>query len=454
MTEDYDLVVVGGGTGGMAAARQARHRGRSVALVQDGPVGGDCTFTGCVPSKTLIEAAAQGMSGTAAFARMRATVAQIAAGEDAAVLRREGITVVEERARFLAPGAVLAGAMTLRARRMVVATGSRPVVPDVPGLDAAGPLTNETVFDLPAAPASLLVLGAGPVGCELAQALARLGTRVTLVESGGRLLAKEEPEVGEVVAAALRRDSVDVRLATSVLQVRPDEGGSAAALSDRSEVSATHILVATGRRARTDDLGCAAAGIGLDDRGCVRVDNRLATTAKGVYAAGDVTGLLPFTHAADQMGRVAAANALSPVPLRSFSARAVPWVTFTSPEVGRVGLTEAQAAPLGARVAWLPMTEVDRAIAAGETEGFVKLIAGPRRVTRGAFGGRVLGATVVASRGGELVHEAALAMRTGMFTGRLAQTTHAYPTWSLAVQVAAAQFFTETGGRRARPARG
>ena len=184
----------------------------------------------------------------------------------------------------------------------------------------------------------------------------------------------------------------------------------------------------------------------------MRVDAHLQTTAKGIWAAGDVTGLLPFTHAADEMGRIAVANALSRRGWRRFQASAIPWVTFTAPEVGRVGMTEAEAADRGGRVAYLPMSEVDRAVAAGETRGFVKLIAGPRRVLRNTGGGQILGATVVAARGGELIHEAALAIRTRMFTGRLAQAIHAYPTWSMAIRQAAAQFFMEIDGRRARPA--
>jgi pyruvate/2-oxoglutarate dehydrogenase complex dihydrolipoamide dehydrogenase (E3) component len=227
-------------------------------------------------------------------------------------------------------------------------------------------------------------------------------------------------------------------------------------LGPGERIAADRLLVATGRQAVADGLGLADAGVRLDERGCIATDRHLATTAPGIYAAGDVTGRMPFTHAAFAMGRMAARNALRRRRMRAaaFETSAIPWVVFTDPEVAQVGLAEAQAATAhaGARVAFLPISEVDRAVTAGRTEGFVKIIAGRRRVLGAAGGGRVLGATIVAARAGEMIHETALAMRTGMFTGRLAQTTHAYPTWSLAVQQAAAQFFGQFGGRTARPA--
>lgn len=211
------------------------------------------------------------------------------------------------------------------------------------------------------------------------------------------------------------------------------------------------MLVAVGRTGAIEGLGLDAAGVATD-RGFIVTSDTLATSADGIWAVGDVAGKLQFTHAADEMGRIAAANALSRLPDRKFRPEWVPWVTFTGPEVARVGVTEAEAAARGARVAYVPMSEVDRAITAGATDGFVKLVAGPRTVLRNAGGGRLLGATVVAARGGELIGEAALALRTGMFVGRLAQTIHPYPTWSTALRQAAAQFFMDVGGRRARPA--
>lgn len=450
---DRELIVIGGGPGGMAAARAAARGGIRPLLVQAGQIGGDCTFSGCVPSKTLLEAAARGESFEAAMMATRQAVAEIAATENDEVFRREGIDVFHGRARFRSPRELDVDGAVLRSDRFVIATGAQPAVPPVDGLADLDYLTNETVFDLSERPASLAVLGGGATGCELAQAFRRLGARVTVIEARSRLLPKEEPEASGVVADSLAGEGIDLRLGQKVVRVEPTgtRGAARLHLEGDDTLAADRVLVAVDRQGATAGLGLDAAGVATDGS-FVRVDDRLATTAPGIWAVGDATGLLPFTHAADEMGRVAVANALSRRGRRKFDPSAIPWVTFTSPEVGRVGRTEAEAVGLGGRVAYLPMTEVDRAVTAGRTAGFVKLIAGPRRLIGNAGGGRILGATVVAERGGELVHEAALAMRTGMFAGRLAQTVHAYPTWSMAVRQAAAQFFMEVNGRCARPA--
>ncbi|HYZ99275.1 MAG TPA: NAD(P)/FAD-dependent oxidoreductase, partial [Acidimicrobiales bacterium] len=299
--------------------------------------------------------------------------------------------------------------------------------------------------------------GGGAIGCELAQAFARLGSNVTVVEAEDRLLPREEPEASAVITAALAADAVDIGAGAELRRAEPlgAEGAARLQLASGTTVEVDRVLVAAGRRPNTDGIGLKDAGVAVDDGGHIRTDATLATTAKGIWAVGDVTGRMPFTHAAAHMGLLAAHNALAGRGRRRqrFDPTPIPWVTFTSPEVGRVGMTEAEAADVGARVAYLPLDAVDRAITAGETRGFVKLVAGPRRLLRNAGGGRILGATVVAPTGGELIHEPALAMRTGMFTGRLAQATHAYPTWSVAIQQAAAQFFFELDGRSARPAR-
>jgi len=450
----YDLLVIGGGAAGMAAARTAVRLKRRVVLVQNGPVGGDCTFTGCVPSKTLIEAAHDRMPFGQAMQTVRATVARIAATETADVLRSEGVQVIEGRARLTAPSTAHIAGKVVAARRCVIATGAGPLIPPIPGLSDGPFLTSETVWQLQDAPESLVVLGGGAIGCELAQAFARFGVPVTLVEAGERLLAKEEPEASAVVAEVFAREGIDVRLGAAVTSVHHGSGsGVGVRLQDGAVVEAAQLLVAVGRRPMTDGLGLDAAGVARDSRGFIPVNDHLRTNVEGMYAVGDVTGRLQFTHAADEMGRTAAINALRP-PLRlRFRTQAIPWVTFTSPEVARVGMTEQEAAAVGGRVAYLPMSAVDRAVTAGRTDGFIKLVAGPRRVTGHLGGGRLLGATIVAERAGEMVHEVALAIRTDMFTGRLAQTVHAYPTWSTGVRSAAAQFVVELDGRRARPAR-
>lgn len=451
---DRDLIVIGGGAAGLGAARLAVRRGARVLLVSLGEPGGDCTFYGCVPSKTLIESARRGLPFVLAARRVREVVAQVAATESAEALRREGIEVVRGSARFLSPRAIEVDGRRLTAPRIVVATGSAPALPAIPGLAEAPYLTNETVFDLEAPPASLAVLGGGAIGCELAQAFGRLGSRVTLVEAAARLLPGEDPQASATIAAVFAREGIELRLAARVAGVAADRGGVRLALDGEGEVTAERLLVATGRAPVTAGLGPEAAGVAIDERGHVLTDRYLATSAPGIYAAGDVTGRLPFTHAAFAMGRLAAANALgAPLRRRRYRAGATPRVIFTDPEVAAVGLAEAEAARRGGRVAYLPMAETDRALTAAATDGFVKLIAGPRRGLGNAGGGRILGATIVAARAGEMIHEPALAMATGMFAGRLASATHAYPTWSYAVQLAAAQLFMPIAGRRARPAR-
>ncbi len=516
---DHDLIVVGGGAAGLAAVRTGLWAGADVALVTDGPIGGDCTFTGCVPSKTLIAAAAIGLGFGEAMDRVRAVVERIAATESAEVWRQRGVTVLEGRARLMTHDTVAVDDRRVTAPRIVVTTGSRPAIPPIEGLaalcgstgpdsgspangpdladsgsptdrigladsgsptdrigladsvdlavgpelaDSGGPpgvgglaggavLTTDTLFELESRPASLGIVGGGPTGCELAQALARLGVEVRLFESSDRVLPTEEAEASSIVAAALAADGVQVQTSAPVAGAARD-GGKIAVRVGSQTAAVERLLLAAGRAPADDGLGLAELGVKLDRRGWVVTDARLATSIKGVYAAGDVTGRTALTHAADEMGRLAAANALGRGPRGRFREERIPQVIFTDPEVARVGAVEVEAPPRS-RVVYLPLAEVDRAVVAGRTDGYVKIIAGPRPVVRRLGGGRVIGATVVAPRAGEMITEVALAMRTRAFAGRLAQTAHAYPTWSHGVQKAAAQLFGEIEGRRARPPR-
>lgn len=463
LSRELDLLVIGGGAAGLTAAREGARRGARTGLVQDGPVGGDCTFTGCVPSKTLLAAAARGASFGEAMTAVRDAVTRIAATEDELALERQGITVIQGRAVLQSPTEVDVDGTLLRSSRVVIATGAGPVVPPVEGLRDLDPLTNETVFSLIDPPQRLAVLGGGAIGCELAQGFARLGSRVTLIEAEDRLLPREEPEASEVITEVLAADGVQVHTGVGLGRVEPVEHGERGGdqrpdgvatrlhLASGSTFDVDRVLVAVGRRPATQELGLEEVGVAVDDEGYVRTDPTLGTTVAGIWAAGDVTGRMPFTHAAAAMARVAVRNALAGRGRRRqrFDPTPIPWVTFTAPEVGRVGMTEADAAEQGGRVAYLPLDAVDRAITTGETRGFVKLIAGPRPLLRNLGGGRIL----VAPTGGELIHEPAIAMHTGMFAGRLAQSTHAYPTWSTAIQQAAAQLFIELDGRTSRPAR-
>ena len=449
-----DLVVVGGGAAGIGAARTAVHRGASVSLIESGPIGGDCTFTGCIPSKAVLEAAFGGRGFDQAMAAARQAIETVAQTESAAVLRAEGIEVIEGRARFIDRRTLDVDGTRVSGRAIVVATGAGPTVPSIQGIETVDFLTNENLFELTSLPTSMAVLGGGPIGVEMAEAFSRLGSRVTIIEGASQLLPREEPLAAHVLSGVFAKLGITALTGSPVEKVEKLHPGPGIrlTLSDGKTVESAALLVAVGRRPASGGLGLHDAGVEVDGRGFVCVDAQLRTTAKGVFAAGDVAEQLQFTHVAYQTGRIAAANALARVPLRRFDAANVPWVTFTHPEVARVGLTESQAVARGGRVAYLPMSEVDRAITAGRTEGFVKIITGPRPLLRNVAGGRILGATIVAPRAGEMLSELVLAMTTRMFPARVALTTHAYPTWSIAVQQATAQLFGEIGGRRSRPA--
>ena len=448
---EYDLVVIGAGSGGIAAVESARRRKKSVLLVEQNRIGGDCTFTGCVPSKALIEQAAKGAGFDQAMAHVRRAVEVVAAAEDDRYFTTRGIEVIHERASFLSPNVIDLGGTRVHGRSVIIAAGARPAVAKIDGIDDISYLTNENVFDLKTLPQSLVILGGGPIGCELAQAFRRFGTAVTLVHSGDRLLPKDDPDASAVVLDVFRREGIDVRLQVRARSVAMDNGGVEIKFANRESVSAEQLLVATGRQAATDGLRLDAAGIECDKRGFIKTDGNLQTTQDNHFAVGDIGGKLQFTHAAYEMGNIAVKNAFSHRK-QGYDSQNTPWVTFTSPEVAHIGMNEQQVAEHGGEVAYLPMTELDRAIAADETDGFIKLITGNRRVIGGVGGGKLLGATIVCSRAGELISEVALAMRTDVFPGRLAQTVHAYPTWSMGVQQAAAQFFFEIGGRTARAA--
>lgn len=483
----YDLLVVGAGATGLAAARTARAAGRRTALVEAARPGGDCTHYGCVPSKTLLDVAhrvARAREGRrfgvgelgpldfgAVMAHVRTVVAEVEQDESPEVLAAEGVDLLHGWARFteVRPDGLLAlavGGTPVTAHRVVLATGAHAALPPVPGLAEAQPLTNRTVFDLAVQPEHLLVMGGGPIGVELAQAFRGLGSRVTVVEGADRLLGKEELEVSALMAAVLRREGVDVRTGTTVTAVATTgtSGGTVLTLSDGSTVSGSHLLVAVGRRPATGGMDLERIGVELDRGGRVVTDAYLRTSATGVLAAGDCTSPLQLTHVGDAQGRLAAANAFArsarlPSLLGGLSAwddRVVPWVTFTDPEVGRVGLTEAQAhARWGsrARVSVVTMAETDRSRTSSDTDGYVKLVVAPGRVAGPAALDRVVGLTAVCPHAGELAGTAALAMRTGMLAARLAQTIAPYPTYSLALRIAAARLFGTVGGTTWRPAR-
>lgn len=449
MSARYDLVIVGGGTGGLVSALIAAGAGARVALIERDRTGGDCLWTGCVPSKSLIAAA--GLAHRMRHAdkvglapvdplidlarvmdHVRDAIRTIEPQDSPQRLRAAGIDVIEAEGRFAGPGRVAAAGRDLRFRTAIIATGSQPAIPAIPGLSDRDPLTSDTVWHLDELPRRLAILGGGPIGCELGQAFARLGADVTLIEMTDRLLPREDPRAGELIARQLAAEGVNVRLGHPASSVR----GSEFILETGDGVAFDRILVTTGRTPRSAGLGLDSVGVDVDESGAVKVDGRLRTTARSVYAVGDVTGLLPFTHVAAHHARVATANAL--FHTRSKVSDILPWVTFTDPEVARVGLTEQQArARWGERaiVAQSDYAQLDRAITAGEAHGFAKLIANPR--------GRLVGATVAAPAAGEVIAELTAWITSGAKLGDVSRTVHAYPTLAEGPARAADQYIAE-----------
>jgi len=440
----YDLVVVGGGTAGLTAAVGAASQGARTLLVERHRTGGDCLWTGCVPSKALltvaehahaartsadlgVEAGPVTVDFASAMAHVKASIETIAPHDSPERLRREGVDVVTGTGRFTAPDRLEVDGRPIRFRHAMIATGAAPVVPPIPGLAEVEPLTSDTVWDLTDLPRRLVVLGAGPIGVELGQAFARLGAHVTIVEMADRVLPREESQASEVVEASLRRDGIDVRTSTTAVRVDATDGSTHLVVDHAGQEDAVafdQVLVAVGRRPVTDGLGLDKAGVELDGRGAVTVDDHLRTTNPRIYAGGDVTMLLPFTHTAAAHGATVVQNAVFGLRRRVDHER-IPWVTFTDPEVARVGLSIAEARERfgdKARARTSHHADLDRAVVAGDTAGFATLVGDPR--------GRIVGATIVGPRAGETIGEVVAWMSSGSRLSDIVRTTHAYPTWN------------------------
>jgi pyruvate/2-oxoglutarate dehydrogenase complex dihydrolipoamide dehydrogenase (E3) component len=467
-----DLAVIGAGAAGLAAAQVGRAQGRRVLLIEKARLGGECTWTGCVPSKALIQAASirhqiagAGRFGitpgrvnvdfSAVMARVHDVVGQIARYEDREHLEQSGIQVHSGEARVVGPTTVLAGGEVVSAERIVIATGSRPLIPPLTGLAKVRYRTNETIFELTALPKQLIVIGGGSVGLELAQAFARLGSAVTVVDVAGTVLADADPDVARLIQAALEAEGITFRLGVHVAKIVTVRNRLRITLTVAGEtdvITGDELLLASGRRPNVEDLGLETVGVRIDSRG-IRIDDHCRTSVAEIYAAGDVTGMHATTHVAAYQGRIAAQNALGARIRADY--RVVPRVTFTDPEVAQVGLTEPEARALrrDVLVAVLPFTAVDRAVISGRVEGMIKIITAPTtlgRVISGGTaltgrrvdpGGQILGAHIIGANAGELIHEFAQSMASRAFAGRLAQALHAYPTVSVGVQQAVAQLF-------------
>ena len=446
--ERYNLVVIGAGTAGLITAVGTAGLGGKVALVERELMGGDCLNVGCVPSKALIRAARAGatvhqadqygvrvpagseVDFPAVMERMRRLRARISPNDSVERYTKAGMDVFLGSARFVGPDSVEVDGKTLRFSKAVIATGARAFRPPIEGLEAAGFLTNETVFTLTERPRRLAVIGGGPIGCELAQSFARFGAEVTLLDKSPHVLPREDPDAAERVQKSLVEDGVHLVLGCGIKAVRVEGGDKIIALDggDCSEVRADEILVGVGRVPNVDGLGLEAAGVEYDARHGVSVDDRLRTSNPKIYAAGDICSRFKFTHAADAMARIAIRNALFFGRAKA-SALTMPWCTFTDPEIAHVGLSEHDAKEQGIAIDTFTqeLDDVDRAILDGESEGFVKV-----HVARGTD--RILGATVVASHAGEMISEITLAMVGKLGLSTLSATIHPYPTQSEAIK--------------------
>jgi pyruvate/2-oxoglutarate dehydrogenase complex dihydrolipoamide dehydrogenase (E3) component len=445
----YNLVVIGAGTAGLVTAAGAAGLGARVALIERHLMGGDCLNVGCVPSKCVIRSSrlvgdlmsaeqlgvrvgAADVDFAAVMERMRRLRARLSVIDSAQRFTQEkGVDVFLGEARFSGSDTVAVGGQTLRFARAVVATGARAAEPPIPGLGDVGYLTNETVFSLTERPARLAVIGAGPIGSELAQAFQRLGCQVTLLQDTGHILNREDADAAEIVQRAFRREGVRLVLSAEVLHARrdgPDKMLRVRHAGGEEDVRVDEILIGAGRAPNVEGLGLEVVGVEYDPRRGVKVDDHLRTTTTRIFAAGDVCMEWKFTHAADFAARIVIQNALF-FGRKKLSALRMPWCTYTDPEIAHVGLYERDAVARGIAVdTYLrPLAEVDRAVADGEEDGFVKVI-----VRKGT--GEILGATVVARHAGDMISELTLAMVAKVGLGALANVIHPYPTQAEAIR--------------------
>lgn len=432
---DTDICIIGAGSGGLSVAAGAVQMGARVVLLEGHLMGGDCLNFGCVPSKALLAAGhkahetatsdfgtpghAPGTDFAAAKDHVRAVIDQIAPVDSQERFEGLGVQVIREYGRFISEREVQAGSHVITARRFVIATGSGPFVPPIPGLDTVPHFTNETIFDLRDRPDHLLIVGAGPIGLEMAQAHRRLGCRVTVLE-GAKALAKDDPEAAAVVLKTLRAEGIEIVEGAQVASVSGSVGAITVETADGQSFDGTHVLVAVGRKVNVDKLDLEKAGVEYDRRG-VKVDASLKTSNKRIYAIGDAAGGLQFTHVAGYHAGIVVRSAVLGLPAKA-STHHIPWATYTSPELAQVGLTEAEAREKYGDTVFVAKAEFhhnDRAIATGQQDGFAKVMV---------VKGRPVGATIVGPQAGELIQIWALAIASKLKMSAISGMVAPYPT--------------------------
>ena len=455
---DYDVVVIGAGSGGLVACKLANGLGKRTALVEGRKIGGDCTWFGCVPSKTLIRSAYVAhqtrllrdfglepkgpieFDARNVMAHVREVVENDAATHPPESYEAEGINVLLGKARFLDPHTIQVGERTVSSAKFVLCTGSRPFIPPIEGLEDVPYLTNETIFFVESLPRSMLVLGAGPIGIEMAAALNRLGVHVTVIQRSGEILKKDDPELATKLLELLRAEGVEILLETEAVRFGHSDGQITADLKGKAgnrQVTAESVLVSVGRVPNVENLDLEKAGVEYHKKG-VKVDKHLRTTARHIYAAGDIVPPYLFTHVAEYEAVIATTNACFGLPIRRTNYDHILWATFTEPELAHAGLTEEEARERhgdSIRVYRWQFKDVDRGKTDLAEDGMSKFVCDRK--------GRLLGIHILGHAATELMHEAQLAKSLGKPFSKIASVIHAYPSYSDAVRQPAKRCYVD-----------
>jgi pyruvate/2-oxoglutarate dehydrogenase complex dihydrolipoamide dehydrogenase (E3) component len=461
----YDLIVIGGGAAGLTSAGMATNFGMKTLMVEADRLGGDCTWYGCIPSKALLHLASlkkaadqslfftdQEKASKVDFKKviqrvheLREHVYQEADRPD--IYEKMGVDLAFGRARFLDDHTIEISSETetkiFSSKYFVIATGSKAVIPNLVGIETVPYLTNHTLFELNTLPDHLLILGGGPIGCEMAQAFSRFGSKVTILEAQDRLLTRDDPKVARILEEQLRSEGIQIVLNAQVQHFSKDQDHIVCdwTTSEGSEsLRVSHLLIAAGRRPNIESLCLDKAGLHFTKTG-VTVNERCQTNRKHIYAAGDVTGKANFTHMAEHMAKTAITNIALKIP-KKMDSNSLSWVTYTDPEVASLGMSEAELLQKGVsfQVYEFPYTKVDRALSTGNTSGLIRVFARP-------WDGKIFGAAIAGDRAGELIGELGLALKNGISLRKIADTIHAYPSYALAVRRAADQWYVRKQSR-------
>ena len=450
----YDAVIIGAGTTGLVAASGVAGLGGNVALIERNLMGGDCLNVGCVPSKALIRSAraAAALKNTSEFGielnepgqvdfpkvmeRLRGLRSRISPNDSAERFSSKGVDIFFGDAKFSARDCITVDGIELKFRKAVIAAGASAFVPPIEGIDQVEYLTNETLFNLTELPETIVIVGGGPIGCEMAQSFARLGSHVILVEMGDRIMPRDDRQASELMMDVFKREGVDLRTGTSLIRLEHTDGSSFACFKNEageSKVKFDAVLIAVGRKKNVDGLDLEHAGVDSDPRKGIIIDDHFRTSNPKIFAAGDIASRFQFTHAADAMARSVIVNAFFFGRARH-SKLIIPWTTYTSPEVAGVGLSKeaAEEQDIPAEEITISFADVDRAILDGEDEGFLKVVYGRK--------GKILSATIVAQHAGDMIGEVVLAMQHGITLGKIASVIHPYPTQGEALKRAGDEY--------------